>query len=87
MENQTEKPQRWLTEDEIELMIARHGISPATRRLIIACLFLTALVCILAEVWLAYLGQTTSDALMAIAASAVGAIGGMAAPQQSGPEK
>jgi hypothetical protein len=52
-------------------------IRSQTRRLAIVCLTFVAVMCIGAEVALAIIGATGSDALMAVASGAVGAIGGM----------
>ena len=72
--------EQWLTRDEIKQEIQQYGISPSTRRLIVWCLATIAIVCVGAEVLLAMFGANASDALMAIAASAVGGIAGLAVP-------
>ena len=56
------------------------SIQPGTRRLVIMVLGLIALTCILAEVFLALRGQTTSDALMALASVCAGALAGLVTP-------
>ena len=55
-------------------------ITPGTRRLIIASLAVIALVSIISEVVLIVVGKTTSDALLTIAATSTGALGGIALP-------
>ena len=59
---------------------AVRGLSPKTRRTIIIMLGLIALVAIIAEVTLRLADKQSSDALVAVAATAVGALGGMAMP-------
>lgn len=71
---------QWLTKDEIKEEIQQYGISPGTRRLIVWCLATIAVVCVGAEVLLAMFSADASDALMAIAATAVGGIAGLAVP-------
>ena len=73
----------FLDKEQIETLIAKKGISPFTRRLIVWILGTIAIFCIGAEVALAYLDKEGSDALMAIAAAAVGGISGMAQPAQT----
>lgn len=75
-------PSGLMTRAQINDLITERGISPVTRRLIIWSLAAIAVLCIGAEVALAYLGKDGSDALMAIAASCVGGLGGMATPQR-----
>ena len=67
---------------EAELVSAddSEGITPKTRRLIIASLAVVALTAIVAEVLIILLGETSSDALLTVAATAVGALGGIALP-------
>jgi len=55
-------------------------ITPRTRRLIIASLAAIALVAIIAEVLIVLLGKSSSEALLTVAATAVGALGGIALP-------
>lgn len=74
----------YLTRAEIEGLIAEKGITPRTRRGIIFALTLIAVLCVMAEVVLAWIGQSGSDALMAVAASCAGGIAGMAVPQTGG---
>ena len=72
--------EQWLTRDEIKQEIQQYGISPGTRRLIVWCLATIAIVCVSAEVLLAWMGADASDALVAISATAVGGIAGLAVP-------
>ena len=58
------------------------GVTPFTRRIIIYVLGFLALACIIAEVVLAALGEQTSDAIMTVAATAVGGIAGLAIPDR-----
>ena len=58
------------------------AISPRTRRIIVYVLGFIALACIVAEVVLATLGESTSDAIMTVAATAVGGIAGLAIPDR-----
>ena len=65
--------------DLVEERVA--GISPRTRRTILRLLGGIAIICIIAEAIMLYLGVTTSEALLTIAATATGALAGMARPQ------
>lgn len=55
-------------------------ITPTTRRWIIGCLTALAALAIVGEVILAALDYSTSEALLTVAATAVGGIAGMAVP-------
>lgn len=55
-------------------------MAPKTRRLIIASLSVIAILAIVAEVVLAWIGKQSSDALMTVAATCVGALGGALIP-------
>ena len=56
------------------------GITPKTRRTILVLLGAIAALCIVAETALLVVGVTTSEALLTIAATAVGGLAGMAVP-------
>lgn len=71
-------------DDTLAREAAFRGLSPKTRRTIIVALALIAVLAIVAEVVLRLADKPSSDALIAIAASAVGALGGMAMPNANG---
>ena len=56
------------------------GVTPQTRRLIIFVLGGIAALAIIAEALLLILGETTSEALLTVAATAVGGVAGLAVP-------
>jgi hypothetical protein len=55
-------------------------ITPKTRRMIIIALAVIAVISIMAELVLAWIGKDSSDALMTVAATCVGALGGAIIP-------
>ena len=61
------------------------SITPPTRRLIIASLAFVALAAIVAEVILVLNDATSSEALLTVAATAVGGLAGLAIP--GGPDE
>ena len=60
-------------------------LEPSTRRWIVVTLAAIAIIAIVAEVIVLLSGSATSEALLTIAATAVGGIAGMAVPQGDGP--
>lgn len=56
------------------------GITPQTRRAIIYSLGVVALAAIIAEVVIVLVGDTASEALLTVAATAVGGLAGIALP-------
>lgn len=74
-------PDSLLKRDQIQDLIDANKLEPKTRRFIIWTLGWIATFCIAAEIWLATIGMQGSDALLTVAASAVGGIAGMAIPQ------
>lgn len=68
-----------VVEPEVQELVSE-GITPRTRRMIIVALAVIALASIVAEVLIVLLGQTSSDALLTIAATAVGGLAGIALP-------
>lgn len=72
-----------LTRQEIDDLIVEHGISPRTRRIIVWGLVWLATLCILTELSSVVFGHPTSDALMTLAATAVGGLAGLAIPDRN----
>jgi hypothetical protein len=68
------------THPEGEPMSEKSFLTPYTRRLIVMALALIALVAIACEVALRLNDKESSEALLGLAAVAVGALGGMAVP-------
>ena len=64
-------------DDQIKQAAKNRGLTPVTRRLVVAALALIAIVAIAAELWLSLADKTTSDALVAIAAASAGGIAGL----------
>ena len=56
------------------------SIQPGTRRLVVLVLGLIALTCVLAEVFLAWKGQTSDGAMVALASVCAGALAGLVSP-------
>ena len=65
-----------------ETDVVASPITPGTRRLIIASLAVIALAAIIAEVILIATGSDASEALLTVAATAVGGLAGLAMPGQ-----
>ena len=65
-------------EEAVELRA--EAITPKTRRIIIYALGIIALAGILAEVIIVLFGETSSEALLTVVATAVGGIAGLAVP-------
>ena len=73
-----EDDENFFTETEVKAS----PITPGTRRLIIASLAVIALAAIIAEVILIATGSDASEALLTVAATAVGGLAGLAMPGQ-----
>ena len=70
-----------MLEDLMEEKPTKPGrVLPSTRRWIITALTLVALACIAGEVVMALAGKPTSDAMLTVAATAVGGVAGLAVP-------
>ena len=61
-------------------------LAPATRRLIVWSLAFIAFVAVVANVWLTLADKEASEALLTLAAGAVGGISGMAVPHTNEPD-
>lgn len=68
--------------EDLEVHRSTGGIEPSTRRWIVAALATIALAALVAEIILAIVESSSSEALLTVAATAVGALGGMAVPGQ-----
>lgn len=58
-----------------------HNIEPKTRRIIVVLLGFISIICVALEVLVVLMGRETSDALVSIAAVAVGALAGILIPK------
>lgn len=70
-----------VSDEALQAAVAERGLTPKTRRFGLAILAAVALVAIVAEVLLLMTDHTSSDALLTLAATAVGGIAGVLRPQ------
>jgi hypothetical protein len=75
-----EAPQVILTREHVEALVREQRVTPRTRRLLVGILGFVAVVCVLAQVVMILIGKPGSEGVMNIAATAIGALAGMAVP-------